>query len=215
VSYYFINLEDAQKPKLIPFLLSFKQENYLCPKFIRNKLAEIFGNSTESNISSIYILTQPSYLGFCFNPVSFYYCYGKDNDLLYIISEITNTPWREKHIDYFDFKKTRGDMLFHKNFHVSPFMPMSIKYHWRFRAPQETLEIKMSNTHLSEAKEFFFAQMNLSAKELSWKNIIKNYLRFPLMSFVTISAIYWQALRLFIKRIPFYTHPDKVRPNEH
>lgn len=208
VNYFFFDLAKTRELITIPFLLSFNPSNYLSKYQVEGEIQARFGSSYK-HIHSVFILTQLSYFGFCFNPVSFYYCYGKDRNLLYVLSQITNTPWGEKHIDCFDFEKSKGDFSFPKNFHVSPFMPMEIDYHWRFNVPGEQVQILMKNQNHGEKDSFFAASMDLHLKDLSFKNVLISLVSFPLMSFKTVAGIYWQALILHLKKVPFYTHPKK------
>lgn len=209
VSYYFVNLENPpQEIQIFPFL-TFDHCKYLHGQEIRFEMNRKFGAGSGDRVKNIFILTQLSYFGFCFNPVSFYYCYGQEGELLYVVSLITNTPWGEKHLNLFDFQSNLGQEHFKKDFHVSPFMPMEIDYNWEFSPPDDKFQIQMFNQLKDENDPFFFVQMNLNAKELSRKNVLKNWLSFPIMSFKTVWGIYWQAFILYLKKIPFYTHPKK------
>jgi DUF1365 family protein len=208
VNYFFFDLSKQNELITLPILLSFNPKNYLAKEEVCS-LIEKKLEASSASVKSVFLLTQLSYFGFCFNPVSFYYCYNENSDLLYIVSLITNTPWGEKHIDCIDFQKNNGAVDFPKNFHVSPFMPMSIHYYWHFTNVGQKIEILMKNQNHNEKGYFFTASMNLTSKELNYKNVLLSILRFPLMSFKTVAGIYWQALILYLKGIPFYSHPKK------
>jgi DUF1365 family protein len=225
VCYYFVDLAEVQslfnKPFLFsynrPGLLSFNRKHYLgdSKKDLASEVSRVIKEETNEIFQgSIKILTNISYFGFCFNPVSFYYCYEEGNkDLKYIVSEITNTPWGEKHQNVFKMPQGSEKMKieFKKDFHVSPFMPMEIDYTWIFHAPKEDLFVYMQNRHQGEEKIFFDTTLKLKKRELSSKNIIKAFLQFPFITFKTVLAIYYQAAKLYIKKVPFYTHPAKVK----
>lgn len=171
------------------------------------------------------VLTNMRYFGYCFNPVSFYYCYASDNTtLLAIVTHITNTPWGENYAYVHDCTKKQFEIeqgknkskLFnfslHKDFHVSPFMPMDIKYDWQFSHPGERLSVYMQNRQASEKGiyKMFDATLTLRRQELIPKALNWMLLRYPFMTVKVISAIYWQALQLWLKRIPFYAYPSDL-----
>jgi uncharacterized protein len=209
VSYYFFDLGNPPRTFHLPPFLSFNPKKYLSTNEVQRHVEEKFGASLSKQITKIYILTQLSYFGYTFNPVSFYYCYGEDGNLLAILSLITNTPWGEKHANCFRFDKYSPEHKFEKEFHVSPFMPMEIDYTWKFNSPEDLIRVHMANRHKTETDNFFFASMDLRYHELNLKNVLKSIIKYPCMSFKTILAIHWQALILYLKKTPFYTHPKK------
>ena len=157
------------------------------------------------------LLTHLRTFGYCFNPVSFYYCYDeKDARVVAIVAEITNTPWKERHAYVLPARDTvsRGPALrfrFDKRFHVSPFMPMEMGYDWRFGRPGPTLAVHMEN--LSGGAKVFDATLSLERREISTATLAFALLRFPFATLRVSFAIHWQALRLWAKRIPFHDHP--------
>ncbi len=162
----------------------------------------------------IRLLTHFRYFGHCFNPVSFYYCYAADGrGLEAIVVDITNTPWRERHAYVLDCasRPTTGRHRFRldKAFHISPFMDMDIGYDWRFSAPASRLAVYMASSDHSVA--FFDATLVLRRREITSTSLSGVLARFPFMTLRVISAIYWQAARLRLKGIPFFTHP-RFRP---
>ena len=162
------------------------------------------------------LLTHLRYFGYVFNPVSFYYCFDNtDSHVETIVAEITNTPWGETHTyvlpqDKNMLHKQHMQFSMDKIFHVSPFMPMDIHYDWRFTEPANALNVHMSNT--SSGNKVFDATLTLKQRDISSINCARALTVFPLLTLKIITSIYWQALILFIKRTPFYTHPDKLKP---
>lgn len=173
----------------------------------------------------VYVLTLPRYFGFAFNPVSFYWVYAEDGRTLqFIAAHITNTPWHERHL--YCLACSAGTtyntphsapthrFMFAKRFHVSPFMPMALDYDWRFRFAADARDGQsVIHMQLREGgRQMFDATMSFRPTPMSaWQQHLYP-LRYPLQSLKVVLAIYWQALRLWLKRIPFFTHPGKIMP---
>ncbi|HMA11989.1 MAG TPA: DUF1365 domain-containing protein [Steroidobacteraceae bacterium] len=163
----------------------------------------------------IRMLAQLRNYGHCFNPVTFYYCYdAADTRVEAVVAEITNTPWGERHAYVLPAAASRSpgtalDFSFGKDFHVSPFMPMDIAYHWRFTAPGRRLAVHMENSRGGEP--VFDATLTLSRREITGSALAGVLLRFPFSTLRVLAAIYWQALRLKLKGVPFHDHPRLAR----
>jgi len=161
----------------------------------------------------IRLLTHLRYFGHCFNPVSFYYCYDAAGVTIEtIVAEITNTPWKERHAYVLPARESvmRGEQLrfqFGKRFHVSPFMPMALDYDWRFTSPGARLAVHMANRGGNET--IFDATLALERREISTASLAGALARYPFATVQVLGAIYWQALRLWAKRVPVYIHPAK------
>jgi len=163
---------------------------------------------------SIRLLTHMRYFGHIFNPVSFYYCFNDDETLHSIVAEITNTPWKERRA--YVLRVDNNDEImrfkFNKDFHVSPFNPINQAYDWRLRNPGENLTVHMN---VSEAgTKLFDATMIMERKPVSSKVLAQSLFIFPFMTIKVITAIYWQALRLWFKKVQVYDHPVKSKTKE-
>jgi DUF1365 family protein len=162
---------------------------------------------------SIRLLTRLRSLGEGFNPVSFYYCYDACGERIEtILAEITNTPWNERHTYVLSARDSRSDgkhlcFSFDKRFHVSPFMPMDIDYDWRFSRPDERIVVHMENRRRSEL--LFDATLTLTRNEINGKNLAIALAIHQWTRLLVLAAIHWQALRLWCKRVPYFTHPGK------
>lgn len=223
-------------------LLLFKREDYFAPQQADLKQAVIDRVSpfVDGRITSVRALLHARYLNIIFNPVVFYYCFDADEQLLGILAEITNTPWGERH-DYvlpivasgtapesapvYRVKgKEKHQFEFAKAFHVSPFNPMNMDYRWVFSNPGDKLFVHMDNfmqalppqadTPEGEDRivKHFDATLVLSRVSFS-ENLARTLIQYPLMTVKVVTGIYWQALKLKLKGVPFYDHP-KTRLND-
>ncbi|MEZ7943484.1 MAG: DUF1365 domain-containing protein, partial [Halioglobus sp.] len=172
---------------------------------VRRRIREETG---AEQVGPIYLLANLCYFGFVMNPIGCYYCFNEDETRLeYVVAEVNNTPWNERH-SYVLEGPEQGRWLrtmFDKQLHVSPFNPMNMRYRWRSNTPDRRLVLHMEN--LLEDEKVFDATLSLSAQPMSAGNLNKLLFRYPLMSVKVALAIYWQALRLYIKGMPVYTHP--------
>lgn len=158
----------------------------------------------------IRLLTHFRYLGYRFNPVSFFYCYGENEQLETIVAEINNTPWGEQHAYVLTDELNSGPSehpryAFGKSFHVSPFMPMDQDYVWRFTKPGQALSVHMEN--FDETGRCFDATMTMKRTPITQHTLTRVLVQYPAMTAQIVSSIYWQALKLWWKRTPIYDHP--------
>ncbi|MCI0506972.1 MAG: DUF1365 domain-containing protein [Gammaproteobacteria bacterium] len=169
----------------------------------------------------IRLLTHFRYFGYCFNPVSFYYCFDEtDNRVETIVAEVNNTPWRDQYCYVLTEKRNQGTRRnkryrFGKDFHVSPFMDMNIDYDWRFIQPDERLSVHMENLQMKNgiSRKIFDATMTMKRQPITAMNLAKTLAMYPFMTAKVTAAIYYQALKLWLKKIPFYPHPGYKADN--
>ncbi len=173
---------------------------------VRDLVKEQTGKQTDGPIT---LLTHLRYFGYVMNPVSFYFCWNKERTQVEtIVAEVHNTPWGEQHCYVLDGAITPGKFRqfdFDKSFHVSPFMGMKQTYSWYFNCPDDHIHISMQS--FEDEQHMFTASMRLHMQELTQKNLDRTLLQFPLMTLKVISAIYWQAFCLWLKKTPFFEHP--------
>lgn len=162
----------------------------------------------------IRMLTHLRYFGLCFNPVSFFFCYNHtDTDVETIVTEIHNTPWNERHCYVLKSEANQHPLKqwrryrFTKSFHVSPFIDMDIQYDWRFRLPGDRLGVHMID--YQGKNKIFDASLSLRRREITPAALTNVLIKYPLLTGKVVAMIYWQALRLVIKKVPFFPHPKK------
>tara|TARA_B100001996_G_C18611547_1_gene573933 strand:+ start:249 stop:1031 length:783 start_codon:yes stop_codon:yes gene_type:complete len=162
----------------------------------------------------IRLLTNLRYFGYCFNPVSFYYCFDEaDTKVEVIMAEVTNTPWKERHSYIIknnnkNIRPKNISIKLDKKLHVSPFWGMDHQYEWFFSEPSKRLLVNMKN--FKDKNKVFDAKLIMNRTPFSLKNLIKQVVKFPFITAVIVFRIHWHALKLWLKKAPFYIHPDKV-----
>jgi DUF1365 family protein len=230
VAFFYLDLDRILETFRIPVLFShhfprilgFNRKDYLAgsPSLKESVLNLVEKKTGKRPEGPIRILTQIRYFGFCFNPVSFYYCFDKtDTRLEFIAAEITNTPWNERMPYAFEYQGK--DFEFQKDFHVSPFFTMNYHYLWSFNAPnpahaESKLTVLMKNFEFTGGGErgdlAFQAVLELKPMHLTGWNVLKTVLTHPLLTFRSVLGIYWQAFLIFLKGVPFVPHPDSEKP---
>lgn len=167
----------------------------------------IYAETGERHEGSVRLLANLRYFGFVMNPIACYYCFDEREQLRYLVAEVTNTPWNERqsYVLRCDPQKRYQRISFHKQMHVSPFNPMSMQYQWCSNQPTEMLTLNLESLCNNEAH--VDATMALRRRELSSAALSQILLQHPWMTGKVAFAIYWQALKLWLKRNPFYDHP--------
>ena len=153
----------------------------------------------------IRLLTNLRYFGYCINPISIYYCFDSAGEKVdAIVAEVTNTPWGETYCYTLD-TRTGLHQQFSKCMHVSPFMPMQLCYDWQCNVPGQALNVHMNV--LQNNEKLFDATLSLRRRSITGKNLARVLVQFPFMTGKVVTAIYWQALRLWLKRVKIFDHP--------
>lgn len=166
-------------------------------------------NGIEIGSGRILVLTNLNTLGYQFNPVSFYFCYDEAGKAICSVAEVGNTFGEIK--PYFLGFTNLKDNLFHLNttkyFYVSPFIDMDTNFDFSLTIPDENLNIKIDDYDKSGNK-FFISTLKGIRKPLTDANLLKYFFSFPLVTIKVISLIHWQALKLWLKKLPYHKKSD-------
>lgn len=160
----------------------------------------------------IFLLTHLRYLGYCFNPISLYYCYDKAFQLRNVMCEVNSTFGESRNYWLGAHNRLPGggnSLRFHalKTMHVSPFMGMNLHYDFVFTEPAEALIAHMNT--LDHGTSFFDATLTLERQPWTARNLAAALARQPWMTAKVMVAIHWEALRLWWKRVPVHPHPAR------
>ena len=159
----------------------------------------------------IKLLCYPRIFGYVFNPLSVFFVYDNNDNLISILYEVKNT-FGEQHT--YIFKVENDNLLQHnceKKFHVSPFIEMNCNYFFRILKPSEKISVVIDQYQLDE--KILFASQDGKRVDFNSKELLKSYIKHPLMTFKIISAIHFEAFKLWLKGIKFIKKKLKIRNN--
>jgi DUF1365 family protein len=184
-------------------IVSFRRSDYLgnpdlpLEQAALARMEELHGDTLSGDV---FLLGQVRTFGLYFSPVNFYYLRGPCGTFTHMLAEVSNTPWNQRHHYLVDLQDQKDC---DKAFHVSPFNPVDMTYHWRVAQPNENLRLHLS---CSQETKHFEAALDMKRVPLNSQSLRHSLLSIPSMTIKTVAGIYWQALKLFIKRVPIYTH---------
>ena len=178
-------------------------------EWVKNNLKQ-FGLDTKE--VKIKLLCYPRILGYVFNPLSVFFVYNSKSSLIAILYEVKNT-FGEQHTYVFKTNPSGKNVQNNceKKFYVSPFMDLSSKYYFKILDPQNKLSVVIDQR--DEAGKLLYASQDGIRSELSARNLILSYIKHPLMTFKIISAIHFEALRLWVKGIKLIKKEKKIKNN--
>ena len=166
----------------------------------------------KNNNIKIKLLCYPRIFGYVFNPLSIFFVYDKNSSLIAILYEVKNT-FGEQHTYVFkaSSKKKKIENKCEKKFYVSPFMDLSSKYFFKIYEPQKKLSVVINQ--IDKQGKLLYASQDGVRSQFTAKNLIFSYIRHPLMTFKIISAIHFEALRLWLKGIKLMKKEKNIKNN--
>ena len=219
----FLDLDEINElDQKIPFfsynkfnILSFfdKDHGYRDGSSIKDWLIHVLQKKNISTINiKIKILCYPRIFGYVFNPLSIFFIYDADSKPIAILYEVKNT-FGEQHTYVFKIDIKNKQILNNckKKFYVSPFMDLESKYFFKVLIPNERLSVIIDQR--DKEGKLLFASQDGERVKLSSKNLLKSYLKHPLMTLKIISAIHYEALKLWMKGIKLVKKNLKIKNN--
>ncbi len=156
----------------------------------------------------------PRILGFVFNPISVYVCYRADGALAAVIYEVRNTfgemhsyvaPVGEGELSEAGLRQERDKLLY-----VSPFLDMSLRYHFRLLPPGEEMRLRILET--DSDGPILAATFSGTRRELTSTGLLQECLAMPFMTLKVVAGIHWEALKLWLKGVSLTTRPKPPKP---
>lgn len=159
-----------------------------------------------TSVARVYMLTTLEGFGLCFNPISIFYCYSATGELVWVVSEVTNTPWTERTVYV---SRPRGSEQHPKQMHVSPFITLKHSYNFSCSDPLDAPVQPLTATIRVEPASFYAF---LSLQPVATRDTGTALLRLALCAlppaWKTLVRIHFQAAWLFfLRRVPFIPHP--------
>jgi DUF1365 family protein len=160
----------------------------------------------------MYLLTHLSYLGYAFNPISFYYCCDAGGEVRRVMCEV-NSTFGERCTYWLPAPDAGASRSFRhkaaKTMHVSPFMSMDVDYEFVVTPPEANVVAHMNTIarHDGNERPYFDATLVLERRPWTAAQIRGQLVRHPWMTATVIGAIHWEALKLWLKGVPHHPHP--------
>lgn len=192
-------------------LFSFRDADHLRlgkPTVRENLIEYLRSQGITGPVGRIVLITNVRMFGYVFNPVSFYYCYDVNGAPLCAVPEVGNTFGEQKPFlltgadrDAEGFRKRVT-----KYFYVSPFIAMDAEFDFRLQVPGKQLHVTIDD--YQEGKKFFLSTVHGEQRPLTDARLVWYAVRFPFITLQVITLIHWQALKLYIRKLPFFRKTD-------
>lgn len=175
-----------------------------------NMLQYVASHGIDLTGGRIMLLTHLATAGYTFNPVSFYFCFDVRNNPVCAVAEVGNT-YKELKPYFFGAETIRNGAFFSqktKYFYVSPFVDMDTEFAFQLTIPDATLDIKIDD--FKNDQKIFVSTLKGKQKSLSDGALLWFFFRFPFITLQIITLIHWQALKLYLKKLPYHKKTDHM-----
>lgn len=173
-------------------------------KSLKENILEYVHSQGVTVDGKIMLMTNVATLGYSFNPISFYLCFDKQDNPVCSVAEVCNTHGEMKLylLDHDCFSGDAFKKLVSKYFYVSPFADLEASFDFIFKVPSENMIMRVDDHQ--DGKRFFLSSLTGMKKKLNDVNLLRYGLRFPFITLQIMVSIYWHALVLRLKRVPYH-----------